>query len=263
MSSLKIVGATLAVLLISGPSILAQNSGQMSGELKAQAGNSSPLGPPVAPVASAPWRPTAPDLTVRYESGKLTVVAHGATLHRVLEAIGQRTGTAIESAPGFDAGQVYVELGPATVEDVLTDLLNGTPTNYLMLGSRSNPGFVERLIILARSQGPSGASSQSPVVAAAQPVPTPSLYGGGFTTDPNGSNAAVGATSGTVQEEQQPPAPNAELAPIQQIDPSMVKFQEAAAAMAASGKSRAQILDELQKQQIEQLEAQAAQSTPH
>jgi hypothetical protein len=265
MSSLRIIGATVAVMLVSSPLILGQDSGQMSGELKAQAGNSSPspLGPPVAPVASAPWRPSALDLTVRYESGKLTVAAHGATLHRVLEVISQRTGTAIESAPGFGAGQVYVELGPATVQEVLTDLLNGSPANYLMVGSRSNPGFVERLIILARSQVPSGAS-QSPVVAAAPPVPTPKLYGGGgFTTDPDGSNAAVAATSGTVQEEQPPPTPNTALAPIKQIDPSFVKYQEAAAAMAKSGKSQAEILDELQKQQIQDLEAQFAPSTSH
>src|SRR5271157_3539258 len=115
MSSLKIIGATVAVLLISSPSILAQNSGQTSG----QPGSSSPSGPPVAHVGSAPWQPNAPDLTVRYESGKLTVVAHGATLHRVLELIGQRTGTAIESALGFDGGPVYVELGPASVQEVL------------------------------------------------------------------------------------------------------------------------------------------------
>lgn len=257
MSNLKIIVAAIAVLLISSPSILAQDSGQTSSELEAQLGNSSPLGPPVAPATSQPWQPRASELIVKYESGKLTVVAHGATLQRVLELIAQRTGTAIESTAGFDAAQVYVELGPATVHDVLTDLLNGSSTNYVMVGSRSNPGYVERLIILARGQAPSGASPQSSVVAAAQPVPEPKPYGGGFTTNPDGS------TAGSVTEEDEPQPPSTALPPIQQIDPSMVKFQEAAAAAAASGKSRAEILDELQKQQIQQLEAQAQQSTPH
>jgi hypothetical protein len=250
MSSLRIIVAAVAVLVISNSSILAQNSGQTSGGLEAQPGNSSPFEPPAAPATSRPWQPSASELTVRYESGKLTVVAHGATLESVLELIAQRTGTAIESTAGFDGSQVFVELGPATVQDVLTDLLNGSPTNYLMLGSRSNPGFVERLIILARSQALSGASSQSSVVAAAQPAPK--LYGGGFTTDPDGSHAA----SVTAEDQQEPPS--AALAPIQNaIDPSIVKFQEAAAAAAASGKSRAEILDELQKQQIQQLDAKA------
>jgi len=53
---------------------------------------------------------------------------------------------------------------------------------------------------------------------------------------------------------------------VQNIDPSMAKFQEAYNAAAASGKSRGEILQELQRQQLEQLAAQAAQaaeSTPH
>ena len=258
MSSLKIIGASLAVLLMSNPSILAQTSGQTSGQLEAQSGNSSTLVPPVAHAVSAPWQPNAPDLTVKYENGKLTVVAHGATLSRVLERIGQRTGTAIESTPGFGAGQVYVELGPATVQDVLTDLLNGSPANYLMVGSRSNPGFVERLIILARSQAPSAVSSQSSTVAPMQPVPLPNLSGGGFNTDPDHTGGGSSATLAAAEEEQQQQPPSTALPPVQHIDSNMARYQQLAAEAAASGKSRGQILDELQKLYNEELDAQAA-----
>ena len=263
MSGSKIILATLSALLISTFAISAQASGQTGGQLEAQPASSSPLGPPVAPATSQPWQPRASDLTVRYESGKLTVVAHGATLQSVLQLIAQRTGTAIESTGWFDAGQVYVELGPATVQEVLTDLLNGSSANYVMLGSQSNPGFVERLVISPRSQAASGASSQSPVVAAAQPAPKPQVYGARFTADPNGSNVA----SVTTEAEREPPS--TALPPVQNIDPSMAKFQEAYNAAAASGKSRGEILQELQRQQLEQLAAQAAQaaqaaeSTPH
>src|SRR5208337_2172595 len=173
MSVSRIILATVVALLISIPAISAQASGQTSGQLAAQPGSSAPLGAPVASAASRPWQPGASELTVRYESGKLTVVARGVTLQSVLQLIAQRTGTAIESTGWFDAGQVYVELGPATVQEVLTDLLNGSSANYVMLGSQSNPGFVERLVISPRSQAASGASSQSPVVAAAQPAPKP------------------------------------------------------------------------------------------
>src|SRR5271157_40559 len=259
MSVSQVILATLAALLVSTPAISAQAFGQTSGQLEAQLGSSSPLGSPVAPATPRPSQSGASALTVRYESGKLTVAAHGVSLQGVLQLIAQRTGTVIESTGWSDAGQVYVELGPATVQEVLTDLLNGSPANYVMLGSQSNPGFVERLIISA--QAPSGASSQAPVVAAAQPVPKPQVYGGGgLATDPNGSNAA----SVTAEEEREPPS--TALPPVQNIDSSMAKFQEAYAAAAASGKSRSEILQELQGQQIQQLAAQAAQeaqSAPH
>jgi len=260
MSVSRIIPATVVALLISIPAISAQASGQTSGQLAAQPGSSAPLGAPVASAASRPWQPGASELTVRYESGKLTVVARGVTLQSVLQLIAQRTGTAIESTGWFDAGQVYVELGPASVQEVLTDLLNGSSANYVMLGSQSNPGFVERLIISARA--PSAASSQAPVVAAAEPVPVPKphVFGGGLTADPNASNAA----SITAEEEREPPS--TALPPVQNIDSSMSKFQEAYNAAVAGGKSRGEVLQELQRQQREQLAAQAAQeaqSTPH
>ncbi len=190
---------------------------------------------------------------VRYEHGMLSVSAHGIPLHSLLQMISQRTGTALEVAPGADAGPVYAEIGPASVHDVLTSLLQGLPVNYAMLGSVSSPGTVERLMILARNPSPSG-SSQESVVAVAQPSPSPKVYGTGFAT--SGDEATIASGSGAGDNESQSPTA---LSPIQHaIDPSIQKFQQAAAVAAASGKSQAQILDELQKLQLQQLDEAAA-----
>lgn len=261
MQSLRItlVFIFVAALLAGEPEAMAQ--------IYPQTGNGAPQpdqSPSVPPSVATAAQSSASRLTVRYEGGKLSVAAHGVTLHSVLELIGQRTGTAIESAPGTDAGQVYVELGPASVQEVLTDLLNGSPTNYLMLGSRSNPGFVERLIILARSGTPVAASSEAAMVATTQPAPKPKVYGAGFNTDHADNGASASSSTSVAAEEQQQP-PSTALPPVQQtIDPSIAKYQKMAAEAAASGKSRAQILDDLQKLQIQELEAQsAAQARSH
>ena len=100
------------------------------------------------------------------------------------------------------------------------------------------------------------------MVGFAQPAPGPKLYGGAFKPNPEDSNTATGAIP-----EEDPDQPSASTAPPSTqhgIDPSIVKFQQAAAAAAANGKSQAQILDELQKLQIQQLDEQAAaQAQPH
>jgi hypothetical protein len=242
----KIIVAAIGMLLISNAS-LGQNVAVVSGESRPQAGNSLPYA----------QQAITSKLTVNYKNGKLAVLARGVTLQSVLEVIAQRTGTRVEAAAAFDPAQVFVELGPSTVHDLLADLLNGSSANYVLIGSPTNPGFVDRLIILPRGQVPSPASESS-IVATPQSAPTPPPYGSGFTADRDATKSA----SLTGEEEEQPPS--TELPSIQHtIDPSMARLQEAAAVEAASGKSRAEIMTDLQKQLIQQLDAQASQSTTH
>lgn len=194
-------------------------------------------------------------LIVRYEQGTLSLVAHRVSLHSVLAAVAKRTGLSVDSGQVNDGGLVYVDLGPASVHDVLVNLLDGSEANYILLGSPAKPGAVERLILSPRNDR-SGPVTQVAVQTATQPK----LYGAGYGTAP------VSDASPTEQApSEEEPAPTASTAPpsVQNIDSSMAKYQQAAAVAAASGKSRAEILDELQKQQIKDLDEQALQAQPH
>jgi hypothetical protein len=210
----------------------------------------------------------APQVTVTYVDKLLSVKGRVASLRSVLAVISKRTGTEIEFGSGSDPGGVYVDLGPATVRDVLRDLLNGSQLNYVMLRSRSDPGFVEQLVILGDERGPASVDHTPPaVVANGQPAP-PKLYGGGFAPDPEGGDATP-SVSTPAEPEPAPPAVAVQPSAVQpSVDPSMSKYQQqyqqAMADAASSGKSRGQILEELQKLQQKELDDQyAAQPQPH
>ncbi len=202
-------------------------------------------------VTKEPESAASPKLLVRWQNGQLTVTAHRTTLHSVLMAIAERTGLVVEVSPGADTGLVYVDLGPGTMHDVLAALLNDDSSNYILTGSPGKPGHVDRLEL--------STALHAQVVAASQPAappPQPELYRGGFSaaSDSESNEPAPGASAVV------PEAPvNTALTPVQStIDPSIQNYQQTYAEMLKSGKSRADILSELQKQQIRDLDAQAA-----
>lgn len=253
----------LMILLISSGSTVAQvPSGQCD-----QTGGSCSLAsqPKLTGALPAAGQESSPLVTVTYDRRLLAVQAHGASLRSVLALIGKRTGTEIDFGAGSDAGGVYVDLGPATVRDLLRDLLNGSQLNYVMLRSQSDPGFVERLVILGTELGP-GSVDHPAVVATGQPAP-PKLYGAGFAADPEEGSLAPSVVAPTEQQSA-PPAVAAQPSGVQpSVDPSIQKYQQqyqqALADAASSGKSRADILNELQKLQIKELDDQYSQSQPH
>ncbi len=234
---------------------------------------------------------TAPNqqVHVTYDGKVLSVQAHGASLRSILAAIGKRTGTAIEFGIGSDTGGVYVDLGPAAVRDLLRDLLNGSQLNYVMFRSQSDPGFVERLVILGNELGPARADHPSSAVVATVQPDSPKVYGG-FTTDPAEGNAsrkvstivepepapaavAVQPSDAVVKAEPASAAVAAQPSALQPPaiqpsgDPSMEKYQQlyqqAMADAASSGKSQGQILHDIQKILQEDLNNQYSQSQPH
>ena len=271
MSRFEIQLATVLMLLISTASTGAQvMSGQcdqtsgpcsLSAQPKLTGAQSSSGQDPVAQVTA-----TNQQINVAYDGKVLSVQAHGASLRSVLAAIGKRTGTEIEFGVGSDAGGVYVDLGPAAVRDLLRDLLNGSQLNYVMFRSKSDPGFVERLVILGNERVPASSDHTPPAVVATEQPDPPKAYGAGFATDP----AQVDVSHNVSAPAEQEPAPAVVAVQPSAVqpsdDPSLLKYQQlyqqAMANAASSGKSRAQILDELQKLQIKELNDQFSQSEP-
>jgi hypothetical protein len=276
MSCLEIQLATVLMVLISSGSTGAQVlSGQCDQTSASCSRSSQPKLPVALPLSGQEPPPQArvsnQQVTVTYDARILSVQAHGASLRSVLAAIGKRTGTEIEFAAGSDTGGVYVDLGPATVRDLLRDLLNGSQLNYVMVRSQSDPGFVERLVILGDERGPASADhTPTAVVATGQPA-SPQLYGGGFTPDPEEDEPTPSVAA---PAEQQPAAVAVQPSAAQPSavqpsgDPSILKYQQqyqqAMADAAATGKTPGQILGELQKLQQKELDEQyAAQPQPH
>jgi hypothetical protein len=89
---------------------------------------------------------------VTYSNGKLTVVAWNATLAEVLHAISAQTGIAIDFPAGSAADRIVVREGPGTTRQVLTNLLNGSDFNYVILGSPDRPDELTRVVLAQAGQ---------------------------------------------------------------------------------------------------------------
>jgi hypothetical protein len=112
-------------------------------ETTAPAARSSTL----LPVSSGRLPPEAP--TVIYEKGLLTISADNSTLSDILLEICSRTGADIDIPSG--AGEAVVaHLGPGPARDVVYALLNGSQFNFVLVGSRSDPGALTRVVLLPR-----------------------------------------------------------------------------------------------------------------
>jgi hypothetical protein len=218
-----------------------------------------------AQVPSAETSPTdngerpGQTLTVTWEQGLLSVSAHRVPLHRVLTAIAYKTGLAMELAAGADSQLVYIETSPASMRDVLRQILDGG-TNYILIGSKTTPGYVERLILSSRGQQP-GISGQAAQVAAVQPAIATS-EADDFDQEATAPEQALPSNPVSVPTSHEQ-APSTALPSVQQnINNQMSAYQNAFNEAAKSGKTRAEILEELQKQQIKDLDAAATQTQP-
>jgi hypothetical protein len=201
---------------------------------QSQPKDSAGANPPVPQADS-----TAPIVT--YSGGQLKVVGHGARLEQILETIKALTGITLEVPQDSADNQIFDDVGPAPARQALMQLLDGIKLNYVILGSSGEPERVNGLILTAQTS-----MMPTTTLGSANGLPTeqasgPALYGAGF-SETTGQAAPI------------EPMANAATA-----EPVNSKIQQAAT---ASGKSPGQILDEMQKKQLQQLDEQAAQSAP-
>lgn len=130
--------------------------------------------PPLTPVVPLPppppltlaEKPAVPP-QVSYRNGQLRIVAPNSTLSDILRAVRQQTGAMVD-VPSKLTERVAASFGPGPARDVLAALLNGTHFNYVMVGSASNPGALERIVLMPRTAG-----SVVPVNQAQVTVPPP------------------------------------------------------------------------------------------
>jgi hypothetical protein len=186
--------------------------------------------------------PETPSL-VHFADGKLTIHASGEDFGSVLAAIMSATGLKVEMPPDAGSDPVFMSLGPAPVRDVVTALLSSSSRyNYVLIGSRGNPQQVARVIVSLRTD--SGQTSPASATIASGTA-QPALYGGqGMRPDPDDAAAENGSPGVQLQPSAMPSSV-----------PTGVDIKQLAA---QEGKSTNEILDELQKKQVEQLNSQAS-----
>jgi hypothetical protein len=106
--------------------------------------------------------PEQPPLVVSFQGGLLTISSNKASLSEVLFAIHQQTGAEIAIPAGAEQEKVVAEIGPASAPEVLSQLLNGSKFNFLIMSSASNPASLDRVILTARPEGPAPAYRPQP-----------------------------------------------------------------------------------------------------
>ncbi|MGO9324939.1 MAG: hypothetical protein ACLP07_10295 [Terracidiphilus sp.] len=146
--------------------------------------------PPPAPVAPPPPNWPANDLpgaaSVVFDSRGLLVVASNSSLEQILKEVSLETGVKVE---GMDADQrVFGTYGPGPSRDVISQLLDGSGYDVLMIGDRGE-GTPRRIVLTERS----GSATKS--VANNTPAP------------PNNEDTDADQTAPEPQVEQEPPQP--------------------------------------------------------
>jgi hypothetical protein len=137
--------------------------------------------PPSAPQAQPASGPVPPSMLdqppkpaqIDFIQGTLTIRADNASLDQILRSLAGQSGMKVE---GFGQDErVFGSFGPGNPQDVLSDLLNGTSYNVLMVGAESD-GAPSHLI-LTPATARTDAASTEPVNSAPVPTQSPSAFG--------------------------------------------------------------------------------------
>jgi hypothetical protein len=89
---------------------------------------------------------------VTFENNQLTIVSPNSTLADILRAVRKQTGAEIDVPAAPE--RVVTRLGPGPAREVLSDLLNGSRFNYVLLGSPSDQTALTRVVLVPKIGGP-------------------------------------------------------------------------------------------------------------
>ena len=105
-----------------------------------------------AVTVKAPATPppaTVNGVNVQFGFGELSIHVTNASLSEVLYQIQKKTGAEIAIPAGTEQERVAGDFGPGPPNDVLTELLNGSQLNFVVIGSDADPNAL-RSVILSR-----------------------------------------------------------------------------------------------------------------
>jgi len=103
-------------------------------------------------------RPVIPvnGVRVQFADGLLSIQANGATLSEVLFQIQKATGAEIPIPSGTEQDRVAAEFGPGPAGEVLSELLNGSGLNFVVVGSESDPKVLRSVLLSRKPEAPAG-----------------------------------------------------------------------------------------------------------
>ncbi|MHB8303143.1 MAG: hypothetical protein ACYDC6_09965 [Acidobacteriaceae bacterium] len=116
-----------------------------------------PPPPPLPPVQQAP-RPAS----VTFAQGQLSVRAQNSSLAEILGQISRRTGLEVEGLKQDE--RIYGQFGPDTVARTLTQLMDGSGYNYVLIaGTSDTPG---KLVLTPANDGSGSPAPNATGIAA-------------------------------------------------------------------------------------------------
>lgn len=112
--------------------------------------------PPEPPPPNWPINDHPAPATISWDSSGLRINAANSSLRQILADVATATGAKVEGL-GSDE-RVYGDYGPGPVRDVLSQLLQGSSYNILMLGDQAQ-GEPLQIVLSARHSGPAPATA--------------------------------------------------------------------------------------------------------
>ncbi|MGA2047991.1 MAG: hypothetical protein ABSG96_09865 [Terracidiphilus sp.] len=203
-----------------------------------------PAPDPILVQQATPKPPAIENTIVSDSNGNWTIYPRDGSLREVMQSIHASTGIPMDlPAEGLDE-HVFGNIGPKPPREVLSQLLEGAAVNYVLQTSPQNPEVVTRLFVTSRIQT-AGAKQVQSASATIPALQGPQAYGAAGFVDENEAEVpqAVPVTP------QPKPTKSVSVPGI----PAGFNLQQAAA---SAHKTPAQLLNEMQLQQIEILDAQ-------
>jgi hypothetical protein len=120
-------------------------------------------------------------LHVELQNGLLRIDAENVTFLETLKAVSVRTGAEVQFPAGALREPIFVHLGPGKPRDVINELLKGSPFDYLVLSSDSQPDEITRVILTKASSATESTSTETPAPPASDPVDLTRLHIAGYT----------------------------------------------------------------------------------
>jgi hypothetical protein len=108
---------------------------------------------------------------VNFKDGQLTIEAEKATLAEVLYQVHMTTGADIAIPAGAERETVIVKAGPGPATQVMSEVLNGSHFNFVVVGSEQDQNAL-RSIILTAKNGEESPPAPEPAPAVSEEVPS-------------------------------------------------------------------------------------------
>jgi hypothetical protein len=236
----------LAPVLATRLSAQGISQGSPQSQVESAARSRVPRAPNSARTSSSSEGQPSTQPRVLFEDGQLTINAFDSSLADVLYALRACTGADIDLPPNASSEHVTAELGPGPARKVLSDLLSWSNFDYVIQASDNDPLSIQSVTLMVRIKGspstapPPGAPGRATPVVARPPDPTPTPAPTETPEVENHPEAPVANNSGNSSGN---PADSSNP----QIQPSQSKGADMNPAGSGTGKSPADMIQELQQ----------------